>query len=227
LDLDCDPEPIIDALGADPLLGRSVGAVPGRRVPGHVDPHELAVRAVLGQQISLPAAATLAGRLTRRYGEPLGWQAGELTHTFPSAAALAAARPEELGMPASRARALLALTRALATGALVLDTGVDREETRARLLKLPGIGAWTAEYIAMRGLRDPDAFLASDLGIRRALERLGQDVSPTAAARLAERWRPYRAYAAQHLWAIAAGPRTSAAGPATPPLHDPLRSRLS
>ncbi len=227
LDLDCEPGPIVDALGRDPLLGPFVYATPGRRVAGHVDPHELAVRAVLGQQISLAAAATLAARLTLRYGEPLRRPAGELTHTFPTAAALARARAEELGMPASRARALLALTSALASGTLVLDSGVDREQARAALLELPGIGPWTAEYIAMRALRDPDAFLATDLGIRRALELLGHDGRPAAAAQLAERWRPYRAYAAQHLWAIAAGAAPRSHGRVPSPLDDPLGSRVS
>ena len=109
-------------------------------------------------------------------------------------------------MPASRARALLALAAALADGELVLDAGADRDEARARLLVLPGVGPWTASYVAMRALRDPDAFLPSDLGVRHALERLGHDGRPAAAQALAERWRPYRAYALQHLWAQLAAP---------------------
>jgi len=201
LDLDSDPQAVIQALGSDPLMGPLLHAAPGRRVPGHVDGHELAVRAVLGQQVSLPGAATLAARLVGEYGEALRRPVGAVTHVFPSAAALAGADPERLAMPGSRRRALHGLAAALAGGALTLDGGSDREEARARLLALPGIGAWTADYIAMRALRDPDAFPASDLGVRHALEQLGHDGRPAAAERLAERWRPYRAYAVQHLWA--------------------------
>jgi AraC family transcriptional regulator of adaptative response / DNA-3-methyladenine glycosylase II len=124
-----------------------------------------------------------------------------VTHLFPSAETLAAVDPGRLAMPAGRRRALLGLARALASGDLTLDAGSDREDARRRLLELPGIGPWTTEYIAMRTLRDPDAFLPSDLGVRHALEQLGHDCQPAAAERLAERWRPYRAYAVQHLWA--------------------------
>jgi AraC family transcriptional regulator, regulatory protein of adaptative response / DNA-3-methyladenine glycosylase II len=109
-------------------------------------------------------------------------------------------------MPRSRGRALVALSAAMAAGDVVLDGGTDRAETRGRLLALPGIGPWTVEYVAMRALRDPDAFLPSDLGVRHALERLGADGRPPAAAALAERWRPFRAYALQHLWAHLATP---------------------
>ncbi len=201
LDLDSDPLSVSEALGEDSLLGALVQKAPGRRVPGHVDGDELAIRAVLGQQVSLRGAATLAGRLVSEYGEPLRQPLGGVTHLFPSAQALAAADPERLAMPQARRRALLGLAGTLAKGDLTLDAGSDRGEARARLLALPGIGEWTTEYIAMRALRDPDAFLPSDLGVRHALEQLGQDGRPAAAAELAERWRPYRAYALQHLWA--------------------------
>jgi AraC family transcriptional regulator of adaptative response / DNA-3-methyladenine glycosylase II len=212
LDLDSDPQAVIDALGDDTVIGPLVQAHPGRRVAGHVDGHELAVRAVLGQQVSLSGAATLAARLVGRYGEPLGRPVGGVTHVFPSADALAAVDPEELPMPAGRRRALLALAEALATGEVRLDAGAERAETERRLLSLPGIGPWTVSYVAMRALRDPDAFLAADLGARRALEALGYDGRPGAAAALAERWRPYRAYALQHLWgSLGAAPRRRAA----------------
>jgi AraC family transcriptional regulator of adaptative response / DNA-3-methyladenine glycosylase II len=201
LDLDSDPQAVVQALGDDALLGPLVRVAPGRRVPGHVDGQELAVRAVLGQQVSLGGAATLAGRLVRDYGQPLERPVGRVTHVFPPAAALAEADPARLAMPSARRRALLGLAAALAGGELTLDAGADREQARERLLALPGIGPWTADYVAMRALRDPDAFLASDLGVRHALERLGEDGRPAAAERLAERWRPYRAYAVQHLWA--------------------------
>lgn len=201
-DLDCDPVPIIAALADDGVIGAFVTAAPGRRVPGISDADELAVRAVLGQQISLAGAATLAARLTAEYGEPLERPVGAVTHLFPTAAALAAADPERLPMPASRRRALLGLTRALAAGDVVLGTGSkDRDAARRDLLALPGIGPWTVEYIAMRALRDPDAFMPTDLGVTHALSRLGLDGRPRQAVELAERWRPYRAYAMQHLWA--------------------------
>lgn len=200
-DLDTDPLPVVDSLHKDPLIGPFVRVNPGRRVPGHVDPDEIAFRAVLGQQVSLAGAATLAGRLVADHGESLLTPVGGVTHLFPTAGALAHVDPQTLPMPASRGRALLGLAEALATGQVVLGPAVDRAEARERLLELPGIGPWTADYVALRALRDPDAFLPSDLGVRRALERLGLDGGPANAARLAERWRPYRAYALMHLWA--------------------------
>jgi AraC family transcriptional regulator of adaptative response / DNA-3-methyladenine glycosylase II len=193
-DLDRDIAPVVDALGRDPVIGTLVRADPDRRVPGTVDPHELAFRAVLGQQVSVAGARTLAARLTAAYGEPLREPSGGVTHSFPSAGALAAADPAALPMPRSRGRALVALAHALASGDV--DLSGDRREARDALLRVPGIGPWTVEYVAMRALRDPDAFPASDLGIRHALERLGTDVSA------AERWRPWRAYAVVHLWGV-------------------------
>jgi len=200
LDLDSDPRSVAEVLGDDALLGALVRRAPGRRVVGHVDGRELAVRAVLGQQISLQGACTLAGRLVSSYGEPLPRPIGAVTHAFPSAEALAAADPDRLAMPLARRRALLALAGELAGNELVLDAGADRADARRRLLALAGIGPWTTEYIAMRALRDPDAFLPGDLGVRHALERLGHDGRPAAAQSLSERWRPYRAYALAHLW---------------------------
>ena len=211
LDLDTEPKPIVDALGGDELIGKIVRAAPGRRVPGVVDPDELAIRAVLGQQVSLAGAATLAGRLVSAYGEPLEQRVGSVTHLFPSAAALAHADPDRLAMPWPRRRALIGLATALAAGEIILDTGVMApDEIERRLLALPGIGPWTVAYISMRALRDPDAFMPTDLGVRHGLERLGRDGRPPSAARLAERWRPYRAYATQHLWAQLASPSHAA-----------------
>lgn len=206
LDLDTDPEPILVALAGDELIGAIVAAAPGRRVPGVVDPDELAIRAVLGQQVSLAGAATIAARLVGAYGEPLGQPVGGVTHLFPAAAALADADPEELAMPWSRRRALIGLAGALATGHVALRGGMPDDEIERRLLALPGIGPWTVAYIAMRALGDPDAFMPTDLGVRHGLDRLGRDGSPASAIALAERWRPYRAYATQHLWAQLAPP---------------------
>jgi AraC family transcriptional regulator of adaptative response / DNA-3-methyladenine glycosylase II len=204
LDLDSDPAAVREALGRDELLGPLVAACPGRRVVAHVDSDELAVRAVLGQQVSLAGAATLAARLVREHGTPLQRPLGTLTHTFPTAAALAALDPRALAMPRTRANALRALAHALASGELVLDQGADRERARRALLAIPGVGPWTAEYVAMRALRDPDAFPLTDLGVRHALQRLGRDGRARAVERTAEAWRPYRAYAVAHLWATLA-----------------------
>jgi len=207
LDLETDPAPIVDALGNDELIGAIVRAAPGRRVPGVVEPNELAIRAVLGQQVSLAGAATLAARLVKAYGEPLEHPVGAVTHLFPSAAALARADPGKLAMPWSRRRALIGLATAIADGDVVLDTGVmAHDEIERLLLALPGIGPWTVAYIRMRALRDADAFMPTDLGVRHGLERLGRDGSPAGASAVAEGWRPYRAYATQHLWALLASP---------------------
>jgi AraC family transcriptional regulator of adaptative response / DNA-3-methyladenine glycosylase II len=209
LDLDSDPAPVFNRLAPDPVIGPMVRAAPGRRVPGSVDPHELAIRTVIGQQISVSAARTVVGRLVQQCGEPLEHPVGSVTHVFPPADVVAAADPEKLPMPRARGRTLVALGVAAASGDLVLESGADRLEVRRRLQEVPGIGPWTAEYFAMRALRDPDAFPAGDLGLRRALERLGHDGSPAGAAALAEGWRPYRAYALQYLWGTAGSPTIS------------------
>ncbi len=200
LDLDSDSHTILERLGSDRLIGSLVRETPGLRVPGTVDGCELAIRAVLGQQVSLAGARTLAGRLVADHGEPLPRPLGSVTHLFPSPAALVDGDPDQMAIPRSRRRALHALAAALDSGDVALDGSLDSAECGARLISLPGIGPWTVGYIAMRALRDPDAFLAGDLGIRRSLESLGLDGSPSSAQRLSERWRPYRAYAAQHLW---------------------------
>jgi AraC family transcriptional regulator, regulatory protein of adaptative response / DNA-3-methyladenine glycosylase II len=202
-DLDADPAAVAGALGADPLIGRLVRAAPGRRVPGAVDGAELAVRAVLGQQVSVPGAATVAGRLAAAYGSRLPTPVGNVTRLFPTAEALAAVDPAELPMPRARARALTGLCAALAAGEVDLRPGADPDVAEAALLSLPGIGPWTASYVRLRALGDRDAFPASDLGIRRGLEALGADGSARAALARADAWRPLRAYAAQHLWAVA------------------------
>ncbi|MEV8589233.1 AlkA N-terminal domain-containing protein [Streptomyces sp. NPDC051180] len=201
LDLDADPVAVDERLRTDPLLAPLVDAAPGRRVPGSVDPAEFAVRAVLGQQVSTAAARTHAARLVTAHGVPVDDPEGGLTHLFPDAEALAAVDPETLALPRSRRTTLLTLARALADGSLALGPAEDREETRARLLALPGFGPWTTEIIAMRALGDPDAFLPGDLGVRRAAEGLGLPGSPGALTARAAHWRPWRAYAVQYLWA--------------------------
>jgi AraC family transcriptional regulator of adaptative response / DNA-3-methyladenine glycosylase II len=201
LDLDADPEAISAQLSEDEVLGPLVRKCPGRRVPGHVDGDELAIRAVLGQQVSVAAARTLAAKLVTDYGKPLSHPESAITHLFPGADAIAAIDPATLPMPGARARALVGLAAALASGDIILDPGSDRDEVAAALLGLRGIGPWTASYIAMRALAEPDAFMPSDIGVRDALRNLGADSSPRAAARLAESWRPWRSYATAHLWA--------------------------
>jgi AraC family transcriptional regulator of adaptative response / DNA-3-methyladenine glycosylase II len=201
-DLDADPEGVADVLGADPILAGLVAARPGLRVPRHVDGFELAVRAVLGQQVTVRGARTLADRLVHALGTPLDSPSGGLTHLFPTAAAVAEGDLSSVGLTAARTRALRVLGAAVAGGEVDLDPGADREETAARLTALPGIGAWTAAYVAMRALGDPDAIPLGDLGLRRALEALGAPADARAVAARAERWRPWRAYAVMHLWTL-------------------------
>ncbi len=231
LDLDADPEAVTGYLSADPVLGPLALAHPGRRSPGHTCGSELALRAVLGQQVSVAAARRLGVRLVASYGKPLSHPDGSLTHCFPTADTLAAADPATLPMPRGRALALTGLAAALASGELSLDPGAERDRAEAGLLALPGIGPWTASYIRMRALSDPDAFLPTDVGVLAALSRLGAlsraalsraalsrsalsrsagpaGSDPAARARkakeaaaLAENWRPWRSYAVHHLWA--------------------------
>jgi 3-methyladenine DNA glycosylase/8-oxoguanine DNA glycosylase len=202
LDLDADPCAIARALAADPRLAPLVAARPGLRVPGGFDGFELGVRAILGQQVSVAGASTLAGRLVAAYGRPLpAHLAGDgLTHTFPAPRELVGRDLAHIGLPGARARAIARLAEAacadpnlfVATGSLAADL--------ARLGSLPGIGPWSANYIAMRALGHRDAFPAGDLGLRRALAEDGVLPSHSALAAAAEAWRPWRAYAALHLW---------------------------
>src|SRR5271165_3317661 len=181
LDLDADPEAVTGYLSADPVLGPLALAHPGRRSPGHTDGSELALRAVLGQQVSVAAARRLGARLVASYGKPLSRPDGPLTHCFPTAETLAAADPATLPMPQGRALALTGLAAALASGELSLDPGAERDRAEAVLLALPGIGPWTASYIRMRALSDPDAFLPTDVGVLDALSRLGAVSQPAGS----------------------------------------------
>ncbi|MER7561928.1 AlkA N-terminal domain-containing protein [Streptomyces sp. NPDC097941] len=206
LDLDADPVAIDDQLRTDPLLASLVDKAPGRRVPRTVDEAEFAVRAVLGQQVSTAAARTHAARLVAAHGDPVDDPEGGLTHLFPSPEALAALDPATLAMPRTRRTTFTTLVGQLAYGSLHLGVETDWTETRARLLALPGFGPWTVDVIAMRALGDPDAFLPTDLGIRRAAQELGLPSTPCALTARAAAWRPWRAYAVQYLWATDSHP---------------------
>lgn len=200
LDLDADPQAVIDVLGSDPDLGAVVAKAPGQRIPRTVDEAELAVRAVLSQQVSTKAARTHAGRLVAAYGQPVRDSAGSLTHTFPTVERLVDIDPARLAVPQARRRTLTALVAALADGSVVLDAGCDRDTARRQLLLLPGVGPWTAEVIAMRGLGDPDAFPVTDLGLRLAAQQQGLPTGQRALIERSQPWRPWRSYATQHLW---------------------------
>jgi len=201
LDLDADPVAIDERLSRDPALAPLVAAAPGRRVPGAADAAEFAVRAVLGQQVSTAAARTHAARLVAVHGEPIDDPDGGLTHLFPEPAALAQLDPSALALPRTRRITLTTLVAALASGALDLGPATPLDDARRALAALPGFGPWTVEVIAMRALGDRDAFPATDLGVMKAVRALGLPATPAALAGAAEAWRPWRAYAVQHLWA--------------------------
>lgn len=197
LDADCDPVAVDEQLGLDPDLAALIRRRPGLRVPGHVDGAELAVRAVLGQQVSVAGARTLAARLVEEHGRPLGLDGDHVvTRLFPDAGTLADIDPASIAMPRARGRALAQVAAAVADGRVVLDRSADRGGIRAALLDLPGIGPWTADYVAFRALGDPDVFLPTDLGVKHAALALGID----ALEPRSETWRPWRSYALIHLW---------------------------
>ena len=198
LDLDADPVAIDESLGRDPLLAPLVSAHPGRRIPRSIDGDEMAVRIVLGQQVSVAAARTHGARLVAAAGVPVETGIPGLTHLFPTPAEVLAAPDEALAFPQSRRDTLRRLAAALAEGLIDLGPGADRERSRAALLALKGIGPWTVEMIAMRALGDPDAFPAGDLGVVKAAAEIGVADLPIRS----EAWRPWRSYATQHLWAL-------------------------
>jgi AraC family transcriptional regulator of adaptative response / DNA-3-methyladenine glycosylase II len=202
-DLDANMAEIDKHLSGDARLRARVRARPGLRVPGAWDSFELAVRAVLGQQISVRAATTFAGRLVAALGQPLAKPANGLAEPhmlFPSPARIATADLTQIGLTRARSATLNALGAAVTRDPNLLQAAATLDETVKRLASLPGLGPWTAQYIAMRALREPDAFPASDLGVLRALETDGSRPSPKAALQLAEAWRPWRAYAVLRLW---------------------------
>jgi AraC family transcriptional regulator of adaptative response / DNA-3-methyladenine glycosylase II len=203
-DLAADPDAIGAHLSLDPVLAPLVVARPGLRVPGAWDGFELAVRAIFGQQITVPAATRLLGRLVEAHGAtlPAAMTDGEgLSHLFPTPASMVRADLAVLGMPKARAMAVTSLAQAISTDPAIFSRGASLDEAIAKLRSLPGIGEWTAQYIAMRELREPDAFPAADIGLMRAMAADGQRPSPSELLSRAERWRPWRAYAALHLWA--------------------------
>jgi AraC family transcriptional regulator of adaptative response / DNA-3-methyladenine glycosylase II len=201
LDLDADPVAVGDVLAADPVLAPLVAKAPGRRVPRTVDANEFALRAVLGQQVSTVAGRACAARLALACGEPVTDPAGGLTRLFPEPAAAAGLGPDVLAMPKPRRDTFTGLAAALAGGQIDLGAGCDWPRARERLAARPGIGPWTVETIAMRGLGDPDAFTPTDLGVRRAARELGLPGGPAGLTGRAAAWRPWRAYAVQYLWA--------------------------
>jgi AraC family transcriptional regulator of adaptative response / DNA-3-methyladenine glycosylase II len=198
LDLDAVSAVIDTVLSADPTLAPLIGITPGLRLAGSVEPFETAIKAVVGQQISVAGARTVTGRIVAGVGETIRIAGGPVSHLFPSPAALAAIDPALLPMPASRRRTIIELARRVAEGRIDLRPDTDRDTTAAALLDVPGIGPWTVGYVRMRGLGDPDVFLPTDLGVKIGLQRLGIDPGH------AERWRPWRSYALHHVW-IAAG----------------------
>jgi AraC family transcriptional regulator of adaptative response / DNA-3-methyladenine glycosylase II len=199
LDLDADPIAIGEVLGADDLLAPLVRDVPGQRLPGQVDGFEVAVRAIVGQQVSVAGARTILGRFAVAHGTAVQFDlAAEhgLTHAFATPGSIADADETALSMPRSRARALISVARSVSSGELDLDPGADREDTHKHLLALRGIGPWTADYIVMRAFGHPDVMIESDLYIRRTLDAHGIGPDRTTT------WQPWRSYAALHLWRL-------------------------
>jgi AraC family transcriptional regulator of adaptative response / DNA-3-methyladenine glycosylase II len=199
-DLDCDPRRIAEHFARDARLAAIVRKYPGLRLPGAWDPFEMAVRAILGQQVSVSGASTLAGRVAKTFGTPASVDLPGVTHLFPTARRLADAGIERLGVPTARATAIRTLAQSIANKSLVLDGGQELDATVRTLRAMPGIGPWTAQYIAMRALHEPDALPAEDLGLTKALEHDGKKLKPAEIIRRAEAWRPFRSYAVIHLW---------------------------
>jgi AraC family transcriptional regulator of adaptative response / DNA-3-methyladenine glycosylase II len=206
-DLDAPMQEIANVLSRDAVLRQLLRKTPGVRVPGAWDGFELAVRAILGQQISVKAATTIAGRIAKTYGEPVRDQGfAGLTHLFPVPERLARARFNNAGLTRSRAETLRRVARAVVEGSLTFDASQDPAAFRESLIAIPGIGEWTAQYVAMRALKNPDAFPAADLGLLRAFDGPGhQRPRPAQLEEMSQSWRPWRAYAALLLWGSASG----------------------
>lgn len=200
-DLDADPATIARALSADARLARAIRRRPGLRVPGAWQPWEIAMRAIVGQQVSVRAATTIVGRIVARAGTPVETPFDGLTHVFPAASAVAEADLANIGMPAARVETLRRFAAGVADGSIRLEPGDSYEETVRALRAIQGVGPWTAEYIALRALGEPDAFPAGDLGLRKALGN-GVPAPEKDVAAAAEAWRPWRGYAAMYLWSL-------------------------
>jgi AraC family transcriptional regulator of adaptative response / DNA-3-methyladenine glycosylase II len=199
-DLDADPDRIAAELRRDPLLATRIKRRPGLRLPGAWDPFECAVRAIVGQQVTVRAATTIAGRIAEAFGRPLASGDEHVRVLFPDAQTLRTAPLERVGVIAVRAEAIRTLAAAIADGTLALDGTLATDDVVGRLRALPGIGDWTAQYIALRALGEPDAFPAGDLGLRKAAGNGAGPLSEHALLARAEAWRPWRGYAALHLW---------------------------
>ena len=204
LDLDADPVAVSESLADDPVIGELVRKVPGLRVPGHVDGFEVAVRAIVGQQVSVAGARTTLGKITGRYGELLPASLRDLSagieRQFPTPTALATADPASLGVPGSRAATIIRVAEQFASGQIRADLAADREETMAKLLDVKGIGPWTATYVRLRAFSDPDCFLPTDLGVKHAFAARGLPVNERYVTTASDFWRPWRSYALMHLW---------------------------
>jgi AraC family transcriptional regulator, regulatory protein of adaptative response / DNA-3-methyladenine glycosylase II len=204
-DLSARPDVIATQLSKDPLLADAIVRNPGLRVPGAFDGFELALRAILGQQITVKAATTLGGRVAAALGEPIETPHTGLTHLAPTAKRVATASVDELaslGIIQARARSIIAIAQAIDSGQLKLEPGASPDATIEQLVRLPGIGPWTAHYIAMRALRWPDAFPKEDIALRNALG----GVTAARAEDLSQAWRPWRSYATLHVWGLLAAP---------------------
>lgn len=227
LDADCDPVAVEAALAEDDVLAPLVLARPGQRLPGQLDGVEVAVQTVLGQQVSLASARSMTARLVATYGDPLELDGDhEVTRLFPTAERLAALDPEDpevLRMPRARARALVGLAGALAAGEVPLDGSLAGEEVRARLTSLRGIGPWTADYVSIRALGDPDRYLPTDLAVRNAGRALGADVSEASSAA----WSPWRSYALMRLWSVVIDQMAPYAPSASQQTSPPTRRRTT
>jgi AraC family transcriptional regulator of adaptative response / DNA-3-methyladenine glycosylase II len=199
-DLDAHPVAIDAKLAEDPKLAPLVKRIPGIRVPGTFDPFELVVRAIFGQQVSVAGARTSLGGLVERHGTPLDPPSGGITHLFPTAGQVAELPAEAFGMPRDRAETIRGVAALVADGTLDPSGDAPIEETLHILGEVRGIGPWTLAYVSMRALRDPDAFMSSDLGVRKGFEALGLPSAGKAILERAERWSPWRAYAVMHLW---------------------------
>ncbi len=204
LDLDADPVAVSESLADDPIIGELVRKVPGLRVPGHIDGFEVAIRAIVGQQVSVAGARTTLAKIAGRYGEvlpaALQQRSPELERLFPTPAMLAEADPDTLGVPRARAATIIRVAEHFASGHIQADLAADRERTMAALLDVKGVGPWTATYVRLRAFGDPDCFLPTDLGVKHAFAARGLPVDERSITRASDAWSPWRSYALMHLW---------------------------